>query len=121
MAETKTYAPDNAQWSRHQAKFFRLTRNFEQEERHLAVAKELEWLRKDLHIAMRALNDARRTLEDALLASKQITKPEGIGYQVTPEVVGKALLHIQRACVDSDQISQNTIDFFNRVNAPEEG
>ena len=119
--EEKKYVPDNVEWSKHQADFFRLTGNTAQETRHLAVAEELTWLRKDLTLTMVLLNKLR-IAEQRLLsgATKAVNEAGEAGHKVDPTLASETLREVVRICEASDAISAQAITYFNSLKLEDE-
>ena len=114
--EEKKYVPDNVEWSRHQADFFQLTGNDAMEGRHLAVAEELTWLRKDLTLAMVLLNKLRIAEQALLGGAEKITNEAGeVGRSVDPVQAAETLREVVRICEASESISEQAISYFNSL------
>ena len=119
--EEKKYVPDNVEWSKHQADFFRLTGNTAQETRHLAVAEELTRLRKDLTLAMVLLNKLWIAEQRLLSGAEKITNEAGeAGHNVNPLQAAETLREVVRICEDSDAISEQAITYFNSLKLEDE-
>lgn len=119
--EEKKYVPDNVEWSKHQADFFRLTGNEAMEGRHLDVAAELTWLRKDLTLAMVLLNKLRIAEQAILGGAEMITNEAGeVGRSVDPLQAAETLREVIRICEASDAISEQAIKYFNSLDKEDE-
>lgn len=119
--EEKKYVPDNVEWSKHQADFFRLTGNDAMEGRHLDVAAELTWLRKDLTLAMVLLNKLRIAEQRLMSGAEKITNEAGeAGHNVNPLQAAETLREVIRICEASDAISEQAITYFNSLKLEDE-
>ena len=119
--EAKKYVPDNVEWSRHQADFWGLAGNTAQETRHLAVAEELTWLRKDLAVAMVLQNKLRIAEQRLLSGAEKITNEAGeVGRSVDPLQAAETLREVIRICEASDVISEQAITYFNSLKLEDE-
>lgn len=111
---------DAPQWLRDQADFLLLINKnnsealcFEQ------AAQEIEWLREDLHLAMRCLNVVRESLGRLHSVSKLETRDGKLATTVSLADASLTLNLISASCIEAEGISDNAIDFYNRLKAEE--